>query len=1414
MKPIIHIFLNFIIYLSVSNPVWTQYWEKVNLPVGYSSNYWLDIYFLPGDPNYGWACGFNGMVIRTTDGGNTWAGSTISGAYHLESIHFPTRTVGYTSGVDGIFKSTNGGVTWFDIRPTDAGTGMFFWGCYFVDELNGIVVGDGCVTNQHFWKTTDGGNTWSLFTGNEPESGMTDVILYEANGRGFAVSSGRIWNTTDGGTTWQVYANSGTKVWQEEITHLGTSFLVPYAGTNCQGGGGDGGMRFSTNLGNNWTQFRVGTPMFGTFLIDGRTGWACGYDQSVYYTSDAGATWELRNCGIDRGNLDDLWFINPNNGWVVGEGVYKLSPSTQKVSKSSINFGDFCIGSPKYDTLWVKNLSFRSASGSWSIGGSNSEDFRVIEPSQNFIMNSCDSQRIIVVFNPTQGGNRSANLEIITEGTRQFNIPLSGNAIKATAVPSDTLIVINRAVCGFRYEKTIRWTAEVLGERITMIQKVSGSNEFAFSVSLPVLVTTMGVETKFTIQLQDTGWQEARFKVSLFPCDRDTFITIKAYGVSPIITPDATSKELKLECINKGKLEFEIENTGNDSLLIKSIRIIDPTIGFSVAGWKSGRTIPITLLRGEKDTIIINFNPAATGRFATRIRLENNDVTTARGNKNPLDLTLTAEYGFANVLTKNKTIDFGRLCIGDSVSIPLSFFKTGNLPAVIDRPSLSKNHFNYTFPSTIFPRTITQLNDTVRGFVRFAPTSRGKFNDTLVLTALPCFDTIRIALTGEAIDGGLRLNPTFIDGILITGQSNQRVVKVTNTGSVDLKIMRIFMNPQINNLTYNFVPNLPIDIKAGQTIDFTFNIIPLIDSNFRTNLCFTAEGECPAEECLLINIQSLSPSLDFDRTSIDFGSQKCNPQTKTEMFKITNSGILADTIEVLEVLPDESQFKILNKPQLPYIINPSESIDVLVSFFPLAEGNHSVEILIQSKNMQGKNVFILLQSEYREAETAPKIFSYDFGKFEKCEDKKVLNIKYSNLGTIPDTLLITKVGTSTGFNSNPSDYLIIEPKGNADLEIYLNPVEFTNDNVYSENFTLKSIVCDYILNIDVTAELITPKLTISPPQLNFGTVWKNEEITKTITLMNNSSMNIEISSININPLSSGFSYTQNLPYNLEPSGNITIPVKFLGNTLGDFSAKMEIIQKTNCFDTLFVDLFAKIPLETYFNKIYIDDYNVAPGDRFSIAVALQDSLPRVNLRKLDYSISFDKWLFYPYRVILKSNEINLETDFDYKGGVIKGSLDEDLVKDLFKKSGEFLWIDGIALASDPNLTKLEITQFEFESDKEVTIEKKDGWLQVSPLCLPVAAIKYAYIPELTIVTKNQIITGNSFEADLKATDEMNISIIINDLNGSSLIQETMKIDKNTKELILDLNHLNTGTYFITIKSDFMHIWRDRFNLIK
>lgn len=341
-------------------------WEKLTLPPPYDRGFYLDVMFLPANPQYGWACGFGGYVLRTTDGGATWEGTTIPNADQLESIIFVNERVGYCSGTNngnpnrgGIYKSTDGGRSWREITPVITINGVLqrapVWGCYFLDENTGMVVGGGCEGwAQLFFRTTDGGQSWSLFTANEPQTGMSHVLMYDANGLCYASSSGRIWRSLDGGRSWQVYAVTGPAFWQENLSNRGNTFLVATAGNTCTGSTGPiGDIRWSYDGGRTWSRYETGASMFGTFLVDEDEGWAVGWNRAVYRVARQRASGEVTvtpyRCGLEPGsNYDDVWFVNDTLGYLVGDGIYRTTMRDLLQPMIISNTGRFvvCDGQP------------------------------------------------------------------------------------------------------------------------------------------------------------------------------------------------------------------------------------------------------------------------------------------------------------------------------------------------------------------------------------------------------------------------------------------------------------------------------------------------------------------------------------------------------------------------------------------------------------------------------------------------------------------------------------------------------------------------------------------------------------------------------------------------------------------------------------------------------------------------------------------------------------------------------------------------------------------------------------------------------------------------------------------------------------------------------------------------------------
>ena len=309
--------------------IFAQWDEITTIPPQFqNSKGWLEFWFLDDEPNYGWVCGFNGMVIRTTDGGKSWQGTIVPNADQLESITFVDKMTGYVSGTSvfgygAIYKSVDGGKTWREI--TDPRRASQLWGNYFLDKNNGIIIGGGCqYTPLQFFRTADGGKTWRLFEYPAMESALSDVVL-NSDGSGYATSSGLIWITTNSGYSWKIMSKSGAYDWQEDLHISGRTILVPYS-KGCNGNMSNGGIRISADFGTSWRQFNTHEPMFGAWLMSEREGWACGHKASLYHTTNGGLSWELENCGIDPDDvLDDFWFINDTTGFVCGQKVYRYS---------------------------------------------------------------------------------------------------------------------------------------------------------------------------------------------------------------------------------------------------------------------------------------------------------------------------------------------------------------------------------------------------------------------------------------------------------------------------------------------------------------------------------------------------------------------------------------------------------------------------------------------------------------------------------------------------------------------------------------------------------------------------------------------------------------------------------------------------------------------------------------------------------------------------------------------------------------------------------------------------------------------------------------------------------------------------------------------------------------------------------
>jgi hypothetical protein len=177
-----------------------------------------------------WAAGldinYNGLVLKTTDGGNNWDIQFTLPDYLLGGICFTDSLKGWVvggnlyTGACAIYHTTNGGDSW--IRQTSPG--YFLFDVCFLDSLTGFACGYATIT-----KTTNGGATW-IRRSVEP---MLYSIDFADTTYGIAVGSGgTALVTTNGGSSWRTTYTHDNYIWRNVvgtkvgITHPNEIYII------------------------------------------------------------------------------------------------------------------------------------------------------------------------------------------------------------------------------------------------------------------------------------------------------------------------------------------------------------------------------------------------------------------------------------------------------------------------------------------------------------------------------------------------------------------------------------------------------------------------------------------------------------------------------------------------------------------------------------------------------------------------------------------------------------------------------------------------------------------------------------------------------------------------------------------------------------------------------------------------------------------------------------------------------------------------------------------------------------------------------------------------------------------------------------------------------------------------------------
>ena len=133
-----------------------------------------------------WVSGSNGMVGKSSDGGDSWQWYQVKGFEKsdfrdIEAFDDKTAVIMSVGEPAFILKTYNGGQSW-KIVYTDSIKGIFLDAMEFWDNGNGIVVGDPVEGKIYVARTDNFGTTWEKYHGKKLPNTVTGEAMFASSG--------------------------------------------------------------------------------------------------------------------------------------------------------------------------------------------------------------------------------------------------------------------------------------------------------------------------------------------------------------------------------------------------------------------------------------------------------------------------------------------------------------------------------------------------------------------------------------------------------------------------------------------------------------------------------------------------------------------------------------------------------------------------------------------------------------------------------------------------------------------------------------------------------------------------------------------------------------------------------------------------------------------------------------------------------------------------------------------------------------------------------------------------------------------------------------------------------------------------------------------------------------------------------
>lgn len=261
----------------------------------------------------------NGVIVKFSDGGNTWEYLSSGVTNTLNKVVFTTGNTGYAVGNQGtLIKTTNGGTSWtkIDVDILTVGVPVAVNATNFTDiSFVGTQTGYITTAGGYVIKTTDAFTTINLGTtvdnGSTPTSALNGVSMI-SDKKGVMVGDGRT----------ILIRNDVAPIYTSQVSPVSPTLNGVFFINSARGYAvGNGGTVLRTiNGGTDWSVLSAGTTsdILAVQFLTASKGFVTTRGGAILTTNDGGDTWSNSSGTTTSNALNDIYFVSSSVGYAVG----------------------------------------------------------------------------------------------------------------------------------------------------------------------------------------------------------------------------------------------------------------------------------------------------------------------------------------------------------------------------------------------------------------------------------------------------------------------------------------------------------------------------------------------------------------------------------------------------------------------------------------------------------------------------------------------------------------------------------------------------------------------------------------------------------------------------------------------------------------------------------------------------------------------------------------------------------------------------------------------------------------------------------------------------------------------------------------------------------------------------------------